>query len=236
VRLERPPLTGFKYSGGAVMIQQLALMDAVGRPFADIARDWVLTPIGMTNSTYEQPLPAGRQKQAAPRTTARREDGRALARLSRAGRGRLVDHADRSREVPDRSAGDAGRPIDSRADASSMLEMVTPCRRRTVCGGIQIGKQGEGWYFMHGGSNWAIQCNMIAHRIKGYGLVIMTNGDNGGALMQELGRRIQQAYSGTYFDQPIPRTYGRSSNGHEQQNGRDLTRQVVFRRPSRRDS
>ncbi len=49
----------------------------------------------------------------------RREDGRALARLSRAGRGRPVDHADRSREVPDRSAEDAGRPIDSRAVASA---------------------------------------------------------------------------------------------------------------------
>jgi hypothetical protein len=36
----------------------------------------------------------------------------------------------------------------------------------------------------------------------------MTNGDNGGPLMQELRRRIQQAYKWDIFDQPIPRTYG----------------------------
>jgi hypothetical protein len=37
---------------------------------------------------------------------------------------------------------------------------------------------------------------------------MMTNGDNGGALMREIGRRLQQAYQWDVFDQPIPRKYG----------------------------
>jgi len=217
VRLERPPLTGFKYSGGAVMIQQLALMDAVGRPFADIARDWVLTPIGMTNSTYEQPLPAARQKQAAL------AHSRAGARMDapwhvypeQAAAGLWTTPTDLAKfliEAQETLAGRSTRVL-SRA---SMLEMVTPVGVGPFAVGFQIGKQGEGWYFMHGGSNWGYQCNMIAHRIKGYGMVIMTNSDSGGALMQELGRRIQQAYKWDVFDQPIPRTYGPGRGGaHE---------------------
>src|SRR4029453_5248860 len=58
VRLGRPPMTGYKYSGGAVTIQELALTDVLGKPFPLIMRQLVLDPIGMANSTYEQPLPA----------------------------------------------------------------------------------------------------------------------------------------------------------------------------------
>ena len=68
-----------------------------------------------------------------------------------------------------------------------------------------IGKIGEGWYFGHGGSNWGFQSDMIAHRAKGYGVVIMTNGDNGGRLGADVRDRVARAYAWDMFDKPIPR-------------------------------
>jgi len=37
---------------------------------------------------------------------------------------------------------------------------------------------------------------------------VMTNGDAGGALAQEITREIQQAYAWDVLDKPIPQTYG----------------------------
>jgi CubicO group peptidase (beta-lactamase class C family) len=209
VRLERPPLTGFKYSGGAVTIQELALADAMGKPLAQLARDWVLDPIGMTNSTFEQPLPASREPHAA------RAHNRQGARMGdpwhvypeHAAAGLWTTPTDLAKfliEVQRTLAGQSTRVL-SRA---TMLEMVTPVGVGPYAVGFSIEKLGEGWYFGHGGSNWGFQCGMQAHRLKGYGVVIMTNGDNGGALVQELRRQIQQAYQWDALDKPIPRTYG----------------------------
>jgi CubicO group peptidase (beta-lactamase class C family) len=215
IRLERAPLTGFKYSGGAVMIQELALSEALGKPFVQIAAESVLKPLGMTNSTYEQPLPAAREKQAARahnRTGARMGDPwhvypeHAAAGLwtTSTDLAKLLIEVQRTLAGPLAPKGPAGRVL-SRA---SMLEMVTPVGVGPFAVGFSVAKEGEGWYFSHGGSNWGFQCLALAHRVNGYGLVLMTNGDNGGALMNEVRRRLQQAYKWDVFDDPIPRTYG----------------------------
>ena len=86
--------------------------------------------------------------------------------------------------------------------------MVTPVGVGPSAVGFQIEKRGEGWYFMHGGSNWGFMCDMRAHRVKGYGVVIMTNADNGFALIDELRGRIERQYQWDVFDTPVPRTYG----------------------------
>jgi CubicO group peptidase (beta-lactamase class C family) len=209
VRLERPPLTGFKYSGGAVTMQELALTEAMGKPLVDLARDWVLTPIGMTNSTFEQPLPASREKQAA--RAHNRYGGRTAdpwhVYPERAAAGLWTTPTDLAKfliEVQKTLAGQSTRVL-SRA---MMLEMVTPVGVGPFGVGFSVEKSGEGWYFGHGGSNWGFQCDVIAHRIKGYGVAIMTNGDNGGAMIRELRGRIQQAYQWDVLDKPLPRTYG----------------------------
>jgi CubicO group peptidase (beta-lactamase class C family) len=209
VRLERPPMTAFEYSGGAVLIEQLALTDVVRKPFAQVAQEWVLDPIGMANSTYEQPLPARFEKQAArahDEKGARRADPwHVYPEQAPAGLWTTpTDLAKFAIEVQQSLVGKSNRVL----SASTAREMVTPVGVGPYAVGFQIEKRGEGWYFMHGGANWGFRADLTAHLIKGYGAVIMTNSDNGTALIQKLRQMIQQEYKWDALDAPIPRGYG----------------------------
>jgi hypothetical protein len=71
--------------------------------------------------------------------------------------------------------------------------------------GLGVEKRGEGWYVMHGGSNWGFRGDILAHVRKGYGVVVLTNGDGGSGLINEIEARVAAAYGWDSLDKPLMR-------------------------------
>src|SRR6185295_4490852 len=65
VRVDKTPEESFRYSGGGYTIMQQMLIDIESKPFPDILKEKVLTPLAMNNSTYNQPLNPDQLKMAA---------------------------------------------------------------------------------------------------------------------------------------------------------------------------
>ena len=53
------PGTIYRYSGGGTTIQQLVIEDVTGSPLASAAVEWVFDPLGLSRSSFVNPLPAG---------------------------------------------------------------------------------------------------------------------------------------------------------------------------------
>ena len=83
--------------------------------------------------------------------------------------------------------------------------MVTPTGTGPFAIGFAITSKGQGWYFEHSGGNWGFQCHLEMHRLKGYGIVVMTNGDNAGELINVIESRVAEAASWDTLDKPVPR-------------------------------
>ena len=206
VLFARPPFQAYKYSGGGVTIMQLALMDLTGRPFAEFMRSTVLDQVGMSDSSYEQPLPAALSSRAA---RAHDGEGKSMGASwhvypEQAAAGLWTTPGDLARfiiEVQTAVRGPKGAVL-TQATASAM---VCPVGVGPFGIGLSIEKRGEGWYFSHGGSNWGFRGDILGHVRKGYGVAMLTNGDNGSALINEIEARVAAAYNWDSLDKPLPR-------------------------------
>jgi CubicO group peptidase (beta-lactamase class C family) len=197
-------MTAYHYSGGGVEVEQLALTDSVGAPFAQIMHDWVLEPIGMAMSTFEQPVPTELEHR-----TARAHDRAGAAMNTRwhvypeqAAAGLWTTPGDLASllvEVQRTLAGRSSLVLDQ----PTIRNMVTPVGVGPFAVGFVVSQKGEGWYFEHGGANWGFQAQVIAHVAKGYGVVIMTNGDNGETVIGEIQERVAKSYGWDLLDKPI---------------------------------
>jgi len=206
VFMERAPFVAMKYSGGGVMIMALALVDAKGMPFVEVIKKYVLDPVGMSESTFEQPLSAARDDNAA---RAHNENGEPMdakwhvyPELAAAGLWTTpTDLAKFAIEVQKSALGRSNRVL----SRQGVQEMLNPVGVGEFAVGFSIVKLGEGWYFEHGGSNWGFRALLRAHKLKGYGLIVMTNAGRGNELIEEVARRVAAAYSWDALDEPIER-------------------------------
>lgn len=206
VKFGRAPYVAAKYSGGATTIMQVALTDLGGTPFHEFMQSTILGPLGMTGSSYQQPPnPAwdarlsrahgvDGKRRNAPYHTYPEQQAAGLWTTP-------TDLAKAMIEVQKAMREGKGTVL----TRQGAREMLTPVGAGPFAVGFQIAQRGEGWYFMHGGSNWGFRCDLISHFRKGYGVVVMTNGDNGGLVIRELESRVAAAYQWDMLDKPLPR-------------------------------
>jgi CubicO group peptidase (beta-lactamase class C family) len=197
VRVDSPPGKAFRYSGGGYSVVQQALVDRSGRPFDALLLETVLKPIGMSDSTFAQPLPAALQARVAAPHDRR---GQAYAggpytypELAAAGMWTTpTDLAKFALAVQRAAAGESkgGKGVLSQEMARTMLAPV----QKGYALGLQVEGSGAASSFAHGGSNMGYQNTLFAYTAHGNGAVVMTNGDAGGELAQSVIRAIAAEY------------------------------------------
>jgi CubicO group peptidase (beta-lactamase class C family) len=202
VRVSVLPGVAFRYSGGGSTVVQQVLEDIVGQPFPKLMRELVLEPLGMEDSTYEQPLSESRRADAAVGHHADRTPlwGKWNAYAAMAAAGLWTTPRDLcflAIEVQ-RALREGRGTLLTRETAEQML---TPqpggaegmFGRRMGIGFFLLGK-GETLRFGHGGDNEGFKCEMIAYARRGMGAVVMTNHDHGTPLCQGIIGAVAREY------------------------------------------
>lgn len=194
IRIETVPGTVWNYSGGGFTVMQQAVVDVGHQPFPQLMAHTVLDPIGMTHSTYEQPLPASLMAdQATPyNADGTPVPGGAHTYPEMAAAGLWTTPSDLAKyilEVQRSLAGKANHVL----DVAMTTAMLTPGKNDWGLG-VQLGGSAAMPYFTHGGVNEGFQSLFVAYQKSGDGAVVMTNAAGGIELATQVIRTIASIY------------------------------------------
>jgi CubicO group peptidase (beta-lactamase class C family) len=193
VRIEGMPGDAWNYSGGGYTVVQQAMIDRSGRPFDALMEDTVLKPLGMSDSTFTQPLPTALLERAALPHSA---TGVAVAGGPHtypelAAAGLWTTPTDLAKFALALQRGAAGS--DGVLSPTMTRTMLRPVMNDYALG-LNIDGKAPQHAFGHGGHNMGYQTSLYAYVQRGDGAVVMTNGDGGAELAQELIRAVAAEY------------------------------------------
>jgi CubicO group peptidase (beta-lactamase class C family) len=196
IRCEATPGQRSTYSGGGYLIAQQLVSDVAGQPFADVMENLVLRPLGMTHSTFDQPLPEAYWGHAA---SGHASDGTELAGRwhnypELAAAGLWTTPTDLARVIVEIQNAVTGRQsqVLGQAITAQMLTHQLPTGNAGL--GFFVTGRGNATQFSHSGVNAGFRSVLIGAAYTGQGVVVMSNSDSGGKLNDEIARIVEAEY------------------------------------------
>ncbi len=189
VRVYKEPSESWMYSGGGYTIMQLMISDLEKKSFPEIMQANVLDPLGMTVSTFENPLPQQHHSIAATgyRTNGEEVEGKWPIYPEMAAAGlwttpsQLVLWAKEIQQIQQTQK-------DGLLKVETVNEMLTPGMNDHG-----LGPSMSEHTYGHGGADEGFRANLVVWKKHPVAVVVMVNSDNG-SIMQELILSIAKEY------------------------------------------
>lgn len=199
VRVDLVPGSMWRYSGGGYEIVQLMMTEASGSPFERYMQTEVLDRLGMSQSMFAPQLPPVARTLAA---TAYESDGRAVSGQWRiypesAAAGLWSTPSDLARIVIAVQQAEAGASGSILPHSLASLMLTRGLGQYGL--GFYVEDLGDRASFSHSGGTKGFRSQLYGYTQSGQGVVVMTNSDNGAALIAEILGSIAEEYGWPEF-------------------------------------
>ncbi len=204
VRVDKRPGLSARYSGGGTMIVQLMLEEASGKPFASLAREMIFEPLGMSRTTFENPLPQPlRANAAVGHENGGPIPGKWVCVPPLAAGGIWTTAPEYARFMIACRDAWLGRP--GALFGPDLADQMMTSQGGSFGLGWEVMGAGAARRFSHGGSNDGYQCETQCLLESGDGAVVLTNAESGMILYWEVFTAIARAHGWDRF-MPQPKT------------------------------
>jgi Beta-lactamase class C and other penicillin binding proteins len=234
IRVDTAPGAIWRYSGGGYTVMQQMIVDLTGQSFPEFMRETVLRPIGMTNSSFEQPLPPAMAAMTAggQYSDLQPVKGRWHVYPEMAAAGLWTTPTDLARFAIEVQNAYAGRS--SKVISRAMTRRMLTAEKQGDGLGFFLQGAGPTLLFNHGGRDEGFDASLNALAESGQGLVVMINANDNSNMMNRLVAFVAKKYAwpgvaSTYVPPvansvPIPAERLRSITGrYERSNNNMMT-------------
>ncbi len=204
IRVDVRPGSIWRYSGGGYTVLQQMVADVTGKPFPQYMSEAVLGPVGMSHSTYQQPLPADRAAQTASGYYMDRAQvaGKWHVYPEMAAAGLWTTPSDLARfaiEIQQSLAGKSSKLL-----AQAMTQQMLTNQLNNFGLGLGLSGTGAARRFSHNGRDEGFDAMMMAYAETGQGLVVMINANDNSGMTGRIIEFVARKYNWPQFPLSAP--------------------------------